>query len=116
MYDVADQFPLLETDPVKDSNDARQIEKYLASTGLPYTFFRPQVSHRDSLVDKRGRRSRVDKEGGGRMWAPVCLLIECIECIWPPAYSLVNVFWPRPCASFPLLPLDDALCSTSTAR
>jgi uncharacterized protein YbjT (DUF2867 family) len=45
MYDVADQFPLLETDPVKDSNDARQIEKYLAATGLPYTFFRPQVRH-----------------------------------------------------------------------
>lgn len=50
MYEVGDQFPLVEGDAVKDSNDARQIEKYLASTGLPYTFFRPQVGLEPFLV------------------------------------------------------------------
>lgn len=43
MYKAEDQFPLLETDPVSDTNDARQIELYLMNSGLPYTFFRPQV-------------------------------------------------------------------------
>ena len=43
MYKAEDEFPLLETDPVSDSNDARKIEQYLAITGLPYTSFRPQV-------------------------------------------------------------------------
>lgn len=49
MYEVGDQFPLVEGDAVKDSNDARQIEKYLASTGLPYTFFRPQVGTKQAM-------------------------------------------------------------------
>jgi hypothetical protein len=43
MYKAGEQFPLLEEDAVSDTNDARQIEKFLAGTGLPYTFFRPQV-------------------------------------------------------------------------
>jgi hypothetical protein len=43
MYVVGDEFPLLESDAVSDSNDARKIEMFLASSGLPYTFFRPQV-------------------------------------------------------------------------
>lgn len=43
MYKAGDQFPIVEEDAVSDSNDARQIEVYLSGTGLPYTFFRPQV-------------------------------------------------------------------------
>lgn len=50
MYKAGDQFPLVEEDAVSDSNDARKIEMYLAGTGLPYTFFRPQVRYKCCLV------------------------------------------------------------------
>jgi hypothetical protein len=51
MYKPGDQFPIVEEDAVADTNDARQIEVYLAGTGLPYTFFRPQVGLLVRLVD-----------------------------------------------------------------
>lgn len=56
MYKAGDQFPLVEEDAVSDSNDARQIEVYLANTGLPYTFFRPQVQCFGAACLHEGRR------------------------------------------------------------
>jgi hypothetical protein len=42
MYQVEDSFPLLEDSPVA-LNEPRKIELAIEASGLPYTFFRPQV-------------------------------------------------------------------------
>lgn len=81
MYKAGDAFPLLETDAVSDANDARQIEVFLAGTGLPYTFFRPQVC---VCVDCVGR------------WMA---LVSCVLLLLPPPFHVVPLLsTPRPTA------------------
>jgi len=42
MYNTRGIQPMVETDPVKSSNGAKQVETVVAASGLPFTFMRPQ--------------------------------------------------------------------------
>jgi nucleoside-diphosphate-sugar epimerase len=52
MYTTTGAQPIIETDAVKSSNDARKIENTVIASGIPYTFLRPQYIYGKVLNHK----------------------------------------------------------------